>query len=44
MNRLMDGLDEFEQFTHSYDDRYRHTGQELFRIAERLFAECRVVR
>ncbi len=44
LNQLMDGLDEFERFGFSYDDRYLHTGQELFRIAERLFAECRVVR
>ncbi len=44
LNQLMDGLDEFEQFSHSYDDRYLHTGQELFRIADRLFAECRIVR
>ncbi|XFA74328.1 DnaJ domain-containing protein [Thermosynechococcaceae cyanobacterium Okahandja] len=44
LNQLMDGLDEFEQFSHSYDEHYLHTGQELFRIADRLFAECRVVR
>ncbi|URR35098.1 DnaJ domain-containing protein [Thermosynechococcus sp. HN-54] len=44
LNQLVDGLDELEQFSHSYDDRYLHTGQELFRIAHRLFAECRIVR
>lgn len=44
LNQLMDGLDAFEQFSHSYDDYYLHTGQELFRIAEGLFAECRILR
>ncbi|BCX12912.1 MAG: molecular chaperone DnaJ [Thermosynechococcus sp.] len=44
LNQLVDGLDELEQFSHSYDDRHLHTGQELFRIAHRLFAECRLVR
>ncbi|BAY51373.1 hypothetical protein NIES2134_110390 [Thermostichus vulcanus NIES-2134] len=44
LHQLVDGLEELEQFSHTYDDRYLHRGQELFRIGHRLFAECRLVR
>lgn len=36
LDRIGDGLDELDWFTMNYDDRYLHTGKELFRIASRL--------
>ncbi|OYE05946.1 J domain-containing protein [Nostoc sp. 'Peltigera membranacea cyanobiont' 232] len=40
LNQVADGLDEFAYFPLSYDERYLHTGQELFRIATRLHCEA----
>ncbi|MBD2099698.1 J domain-containing protein [Leptolyngbya sp. FACHB-261] len=40
LNQLGDGLEELEVFTLNYDDHHLHTGQELFRIAEGLYAEA----
>ncbi len=36
LNQVGDGIEELEYFTLNYDDRYLHTGQELFRIATGL--------
>ena len=36
LNHLGDGIKELEWFTLNYDEHYLHTGQEIFRIAERL--------
>ena len=36
LNQVDDGIEQLEYFTSSYDDRYLHTGQELFRIASGL--------
>jgi molecular chaperone DnaJ len=41
LDRVGDGLDELELFTLNYDDRYLHTGQELFKIARQLRREAR---
>ncbi|WP_017651813.1 J domain-containing protein [Fortiea contorta] len=40
LNQVADGLDELGYFPLSYDERYLHTGQELFRIATRLHCEA----
>ncbi|MBE9006916.1 J domain-containing protein [Fortiea sp. LEGE XX443] len=40
LNQLADGVEELAYFPLSYDDRYLHTGQELFRIAMRLHYEA----
>jgi molecular chaperone DnaJ len=40
LERVGDGIEELEFFTYNYDDRYLHTGQELFRIAEGLRVEA----
>lgn len=40
LSQLGDGLEELAYFPLSYDDRYLHTGLELFRIAERLHCEA----
>jgi len=40
LDRVGDGIEELEFFTYNYDDRYLHTGQELFRIAEGLRLEA----
>ncbi|MBD2667498.1 hypothetical protein B6N60_01678 [Richelia sinica FACHB-800] len=40
LNQVGDGLEELEFFPLNYDDRYLHTGQELFRIAARLHCEA----
>uniref|UniRef100_B8HVU2 Heat shock protein DnaJ domain protein n=1 Tax=Cyanothece sp. (strain PCC 7425 / ATCC 29141) TaxID=395961 RepID=B8HVU2_CYAP4 len=40
LNQIGDGLEELETFTLNYDDRYLHTGQELFRIARGLQREA----
>lgn len=36
LNHIGDGIKELEWFTLNYNDHYLHTGQEIFRIAERL--------
>ncbi|MEH2418449.1 J domain-containing protein [Nostoc sp.] len=40
LNQVADGLEELSYFPLSYDERYLHTGQELFRIATRLHSEA----
>ncbi|ABA22122.1 Heat shock protein DnaJ-like protein [Trichormus variabilis ATCC 29413] len=40
LNQVADGLEELAYFPLNYDDRYLHTGQELFRIATRLHYEA----
>lgn len=40
MSQVGDGIEELAYFPLSYDDRYLHTGQELFRIAKRLLREA----
>jgi len=40
LNQVADGLEELAYFPLSYDDRYLHTGQELFRIATSLCCEA----
>ncbi|ELS02987.1 DnaJ-class molecular chaperone with C-terminal Zn finger domain [Xenococcus sp. PCC 7305] len=40
LNHLGDGIKELEWFTLNYDEHYLHTGQEIFRIAERLRYEA----
>jgi len=40
LNQVADGLEELAYFPLSYDERYLHTGQELFRIATRLHCEA----
>ncbi len=40
LNQVSDGIEDLELFTLSYDDSYLHTGQELFRIADRLRQEA----
>ncbi|BAY92175.1 MULTISPECIES: J domain-containing protein [unclassified Tolypothrix] len=39
LNQVGDGLEELAYFPMNYDDRYLHTGQEMFRIARKLFYE-----
>jgi molecular chaperone DnaJ len=43
LDRVGDGLDEFNWFTVNYDDGYLHSGTELFRIASRLQREVKTV-
>lgn len=40
LNQVSDGIEDLELFTLSYDDYYLHTGQELFRIADKLREEA----
>ncbi|MBD2345091.1 J domain-containing protein [Anabaena subtropica] len=40
LNQVADGLEELAYFPLNYDERYLHTGQELFRIATRLHGEA----
>lgn len=40
LSQIGDGLDELEYFPLSYDERYLHTGQEMFRIATHLHWEA----
>jgi len=40
LNHLGDGIKELEWFPLNYDEHYLHTGQEIFRIAERLRSEA----
>ena len=42
LNQIGDGLDELAYFPLNYDERYLHTGQELFRIATGLHCEAQV--
>lgn len=42
LNQVGDGLDELEYFPLNYDERYLHTGQELFRIAAGLHCEAQI--
>ncbi|GAX35461.1 J domain-containing protein [Nodularia sp. NIES-3585] len=39
LSQVADGVEELAYFPLSYDERYLHTGQELFRIAARLYYE-----
>jgi molecular chaperone DnaJ len=41
LDRLNDGINELEFFTLNYDDRYLHSGQEIFQIARQLCQEAR---
>jgi molecular chaperone DnaJ len=41
LERIGDGLDEFDWFILNYDDRHLHSGTEMFRIADRLRGEVR---
>ena len=36
LNHIGDGIKELQWFTFNYNDRYLHTGQEIFRIASKL--------
>lgn len=40
LNQIGDGLEELEYFPLNYDESYLHTGQEMFRIARRLYWEA----
>ncbi|MBD2677560.1 MULTISPECIES: J domain-containing protein [Nostoc] len=40
LDQLADGIEELGYFPLNYDERYLHTGQELFRIATRLHCEA----
>ncbi|GAB1540163.1 J domain-containing protein [Scytonema sp. NUACC21] len=40
LNQIGDGLDELKFYPLNYDDHYLHTGQEMFRIATRLYREA----
>jgi molecular chaperone DnaJ len=40
LNQVDDGIEQLAFFTHSYDDDYLHTGQEMFRIAAGLRREA----
>ncbi|HLO51350.1 MAG TPA: J domain-containing protein [Kamptonema sp.] len=42
INHVADGIEELEMFTMNYDERYLHTGQELFKIAAKLRREAQV--
>ncbi|WP_341526172.1 DnaJ domain-containing protein [Nostoc sp. UHCC 0302] len=42
LDQVGDGLEELAYFPLNYDERYLHTGQELFRIARRLHCEAQV--
>jgi molecular chaperone DnaJ len=40
LNHIGDGIRELKWFTMNYNDRYLHTGQEIFRIAEKLHTQA----
>ena len=40
LNHIGDGIKELEWFTLNYNDHYLHTGQEIFRIAEKLYCQA----
>ncbi|CEJ47202.1 J domain-containing protein [Umezakia ovalisporum] len=44
LSQVADGVEELGYFPLSYDERYLHTGQELFRIAARLHHEVQNLR
>ena len=41
LNHIGDGIKELQWFTMNYNDQYLHTGQEIFRIAERLHGQAK---
>ena len=40
LNHIGDGIKELQWFTMNYNDRYLHTGQEIFRIADKLHSQA----
>lgn len=40
LNHIGDGIQELKWFVMNYNDRYLHTGQEIFRIADKLHARA----
>ena len=40
LNHLGDGIKELQWFTMNYNDQYLHTGQEIFRIADKLHLQA----
>ena len=40
LNHIGDGIKELKWFTMNYNDQYLHTGQEIFRIADRLHSQA----
>lgn len=40
LNQIEDGIKELQYFVFNYDEHYLHTGQEIFRIADRLRCEA----
>ena len=40
LNHIGDGIKELQWFTMNYNDQYLHTGQEIFRIADKLHQEA----
>lgn len=36
LNHIIDGIEELERFSQTYDDYYLHTGRELFNLAEEI--------
>ena len=40
LNHIGDGIKELQWFTMNYNDRYLHTGQEIFRIAGQLYSQA----
>ena len=40
LNHIGDGIKELQWFTMNYNDQYLHTGQEIFRIADRLHTQA----
>ncbi|MBE9047785.1 J domain-containing protein [Pleurocapsales cyanobacterium LEGE 10410] len=43
LNHIGDGIKELKWFTLNYNDRYLHTGQEIFRIAGKLHAQAQEI-
>ena len=41
LNHIGDGIKELKWFTMNYNDQYLHTGQEIFRIADKLHTQAR---
>ena len=40
LNHIGDGIKELQWFTLNYNDQYLHTGQEIFRIADKLHVQA----
>ncbi len=40
LNHIGDGIKELQWFTMNYNDQYLHTGQEIFRIADKLHSQA----